>query len=139
MQRGGDRLSDKMVGVISEQVAARYVELNEKAKKIKEEMDKLKHVFHSYFDENCGPNEKGELSVGNYFIQRQIRASDSYDDAKLVDKLEKLQLGDCIILEKKPNEQKIEAAIELGLLNREDISGYIISKRTQAISVKKTK
>jgi hypothetical protein len=135
-----DLMSNKLRGnSISEGLLERYVYLNKVAKEAKEEMDKVKHVFHSYFDEQTGPNTKGEVTIGGYFIQRQIRVSEGYDDDKTVEHLEQLNLKDCIKYEKKPDEQKIEAAIQLGLLNGEKIKEYKISKMTQAISVKKLK
>ncbi|MFD1737233.1 hypothetical protein ACFSCX_11785 [Bacillus salitolerans] len=132
-------MSGKIVKVISEEYVAKYVELNEQAKRIKEEMDKIKQVFHTYFDELCGMNEKGEFNIGDYFLQRQIRITNAFDEERLVEKLEALKLGDCIEYVKKPNEQKLEAAIQLGLISEEDIKEYRLSKRTQAISVKKAK
>jgi hypothetical protein len=124
---------------LSESLLVRYVELNNRAKEIKEEMDKIKHVFHLYFDEKNGPQTKGEVTIGDYFVQRNIRVSEAYDDEKAVQQLESLNLKDCIKYVKKPDEQKIEAAIHLGLINSEDITPYKISKTTQAISVKKVK
>lgn len=124
---------------LSESLLARYVDLNNRAKEIKEEMDKIKHVFHVYFDEQSGPGEKAEIQIGDYFVQRQIRVTEGFDDEKAVSQLEALNLTDCIKYVKKADDQKIASAVQLGLLNDEDISHCRIRKTTQAISVKKVK
>ncbi|MFZ3588814.1 hypothetical protein ACOI1C_05920 [Bacillus sp. DJP31] len=126
-------------GKISEGILEKYVYLNKIAKEAKEEMDKIKHVFHLYFDETSGPNAKGEVKVGDYFVQRQIRVSEGFDDEKTVEHLEQVNLAECIQYVKKADGQKIEAAIQLGLLNGDEINQFKISKMTQAISVKKMK
>jgi hypothetical protein len=124
---------------LSENLLARYVELNNRSKEIKDEMDKIKHVFHLFFDEKNGPLSKAEVRIGDYFVQRQIRVIEGYDDEKAVEKLEALNLKDCIKYVKKPDEQKIDAAIHLGLLSSQDLSPYKKCKTTQAISVKRVK
>ncbi|WP_246941630.1 hypothetical protein [Bacillus pinisoli] len=124
---------------LSEELLERYVLLIKQSKAAKEEMDKIKQVFHSYFDEQTGVNCKAEVTVGDYFIQRQIRISESYDEARTVQYLEEENLKECIQLVKRPDEQKIDAAIQLGLLNDKKINELKVSKSTQAISVKKIK
>ncbi|WP_456279130.1 hypothetical protein [Bacillus sp. AK128] len=124
---------------ITEKLLERYVFLNNLTKDAKEEMDKIKQVFHAFFDEKSGVNAKAEVTIGDYFVQRQIRVSESFDDERTVDYLEKVNLKDCIQHVKKPDEKKIEAAIQLGLLNGPEMNELKISKATQAISVKKIK
>lgn len=124
---------------ISEKLLERYMYLTKVTKDAKEEMDKIKQVFHSFFDEQSGVQTKAEMTIGDYFIQRQVRTSESFDDVKTVDYLEKANLRDCIKHVKKPDEQKIEAAIQLGLLNGKEINELKVSKSTQAISVKRIK
>ncbi len=126
-------------GKVSEILLEKYVYLNRVAKEAKDEMDKIKRVFHLYFDETVGTNQKGEISIGGYIIQRQVRVSESFDDERTVSHLEQLNLADCIDYIKKPDVAKIEAAIQLGLLNSDEINQYKISKLTQAISVKRVK
>jgi hypothetical protein len=134
---GGIVMSNYKKGnAITKKLLERYVHLNDITKEAKAEMDKIKHVFHSYFDEQTGPYNKGEMTLGGYHIQRQIRLSEGYDD-RAVERLEQLSLTDCIKYEKKPDEQKIEAAIQLGLLKEEELKEYRTGKKTQVISVKK--
>jgi hypothetical protein len=135
---GGIKMSNQVSeNSISEKLLERYVLLSKLSKDAKEEMDKIKQVFHTYFDEHTGVNTKAEITIGNYFIQRQIRVSESFDDEKAVEHLEKINLKDCIQFVKKPDEKKIEAAIQLGLLNEKEMQDLKVSKSTQAISVKK--
>ncbi len=97
----------------------------------------MKKVINVYFDETVGKQEKGESIVGDYKIQRQIRTSESYHDEKMVKKLEELNLVDCIRIIKQPDQQKIDAAITLGLLGQADIEDCIVKKTTNAITVRK--
>jgi hypothetical protein len=137
---GGIMMSNQVSeNSISEKMLERYVLLSKLSKDAKEEMDKIKQVFHAYFDEQSGSNTKAEITIGDYFIQRQIRVSESFDDEKTVEHLEQLNLKDCIQYVKRPDEKKIEAAIQLGLLNGEEMNRLKINKSTQAISVKKIK
>lgn len=97
----------------------------------------MKKVLNVYFDETVGKHKKGESIVGNYKIQRQVRSSESYHDEKMVKKLEELNLVECIRVIKQPDQQKVEAAITLGLLGQADIEDCIIKKTTNAITVRK--
>ncbi len=139
MEEGNRVTNQKWESKISEGLLEKYVYLNKIAKEAKDEMDKIKHVFHLYFDERSGPNTKGEVTIGEYLVQRQIRVSEGFDDEKAVEHLEQVNLSDCIQYVKKPDSKKIEAAIQLGLLNEEEMNQHKISKMTQAISVKKVK
>lgn len=122
---------------IPEELISKYFTLSEKAKEIEKELKEMKKVINVYFDETVGKQEKGESIVGNYKIQRQIRTSESYHDEKMVKKLEELNLVDCIQIIKQPDQQKIDAAITLGLLGQADIEDCIVKKTTNAITVRK--
>ncbi|MFS0863203.1 hypothetical protein [Fredinandcohnia sp. 179-A 10B2 NHS] len=122
---------------IPEELMARYVMLSEQAKQIEKELKEMKKVINVYFDETIGKNEKGESVVGNYKIQRQIRCSEGFHDEKMVKRLEDLKLVDCIQTVKQPDQQKIEAAITLGLLAQSDIEDCMIRKTSPVIVVRK--
>jgi hypothetical protein len=122
---------------ISEKIVARYFHLSELEKEIEKEMKELKKVFHLYFDETIGTDQKAEFTLGDYKIQRQIRLSESYDDEKTVSRLEERNLQDCIQIIKKPDIQKIEAAITLGILELKEIEDCRNKKVSKAISVRK--
>ncbi|MFC0272904.1 hypothetical protein ACFFIX_15860 [Metabacillus herbersteinensis] len=122
----------------SERTIARYHQVNKLVKELENELNELKNSIHAHFDLVCGKNEKGELQLGQFKIQRQIRRSESYHDEKMIPKLEELNLTDCIELVKKPDKQKIEAAVTLGLLKNEDIEECIVKRISQAIIVKET-
>lgn len=122
--------------ILSEESIGRYCQLTEEAKKIDKELKELKQRINLYFDESVGVNEKGEITLGDYKITRQIRNSESYDDVKTVEKLEALNLNDCIEYVKKPDPKKIEAVITLGLLDSNVLSDCVNHKITQAIVVR---
>lgn len=122
---------------ISEEMVSRYYELTEKQKEIEHELRQLKQFFHRHFDRTIGPGKKGELRVGNFQVQRQIRENVHYEQEKTVQKLEKLKLEDCIDIIKKPNPEKISAARQLDLLDEDALSDCLVRKTTRAIIVKK--
>lgn len=122
---------------LPEELITRFFTLSEKAKEIEKELKEMKKVLNGYFDETVGKQEKGESVVGDYKIQRQIRWSESYHDEEMVNRLEELNLEDCIQIIKQPDQQKIEAAITLGLLGQADIEDCIVKKTTNAITVRK--
>lgn len=113
-----------------------YERLNQSKKEIEAQMNKLKKHFHAYFDETVGENEKGELVLEGYKLQRLIRSVEQFDEEKTVEKLEELNMKDLIQIVKRPDEEKIHAALNLGFLKREDIEQCILNKKTGAISVK---
>ncbi|MDR7071720.1 hypothetical protein [Fictibacillus barbaricus] len=121
---------------ISEDLVIKYNKLNDKKKEIEKELDELKKVFHIYFDSMVGKNEKGEVTVNNYKLQRQIRKSEKFNDEKTVQKLEQLNMNDLIQLVKKPDEEKVKSALTLGFLKEEDLEGCLIKSASQAIVVK---
>lgn len=121
---------------VTEEMVARYYTLNRQAKTIEKEMDALKKTFNEYFDETVGHGTKGEIHLGNYKLQRQIRTSERYIDDKTVQKLEALRLTDCVRIVKRPDEQKIEAALTLGLLSVDELSDCKVRKVSKAIYVR---
>lgn len=122
---------------ITEQVLEQYYQLNERKKEIEKQMKELNQAFHQYFDETAGENEKGEVHVGPYKLQRQIRSSHYFDDEKTVQRLEELNLHDCIQIIKKPDQKKLESAITLGIIEGDQINDCKVSKNTKAIVIRK--
>ncbi len=123
-------------GSLTTDMLKRYFELNNQKKKIDNELKLLKNNLHEILDESIGKEQKGELQRGDYKIQRQIRSSISYIDEKTVAKLEELNLNDCIIHVKRPDTNKLEAAIKLGLVEENEFEGCKKTKVTQALVVK---
>ncbi len=116
----------------------RYVELNMYKKEIEQEMNELKKRFHEALDLSFGKQNKGEIRQGNYKLQRQIRSAVSYDDAGTVKQLEQLNLKEFIIETKIPDTEKLESALNLGLVEEEDFKEYKKVRVTQSIIVKET-
>ncbi|WP_026580839.1 hypothetical protein [Bacillus sp. J33] len=121
--------------MITKDMLARFEELNRKKKDLETELDKLKDLFHQYFDTAVGKNEKGEVKINNYRLQRQIRRAERFDPVPTVSKLEELNLID--LIQKRPDEGKIKSALDLGLLKEQDLEGCRISKTTAALLIKK--
>jgi hypothetical protein len=121
---------------ISEDLVIKYNTLNERKKEIEKELDELKKVFHIYFDSIVGKNEKGEVTVNNYKLQRQIRKSEKFNDEKTVHRLHELNMTDLIQHVPKPDEEKVKSAITLGLIKEDDLDGCLIKSASQAIVVK---
>ncbi len=124
-----------MANMITKDMLARFEELNRKKKDLETELDKLKDLFHQYFDTAVGKNEKGEVKINNYRLQRQIRRAERFDPVPTVSKLEELNLID--LIQKRPDEGKIKSALDLGLLKEQDLEGCRISKTTAALLIKK--
>ncbi|BAC14861.1 hypothetical protein [Oceanobacillus iheyensis HTE831] len=122
---------------VTEDMLSRYFELNKLRKEIDSEMKELKEVFHSYMDHRVGENKKGEYSEGSYQLVRQIRKAEKYRETETVEKLEEMQLHDLILVQKKPDVTKINAAAELGLLRTDELEELKTTSYTQAIAVKK--
>ncbi len=78
--------------------------------------------------------QKGEVRHGKYKVQRVIRSKVQYDEEKTVEKLEELNLADFLV--KRPDTEKLEAAIKVDLVKEKDFEGCKTNKLTQAISVK---
>jgi hypothetical protein len=124
---------------ISEDLVIKYNTLSAKKKELEKELDELKKVFHIYFDNLVGPNEKGEVTVNNYKLQRQIRKSEKFNDEKTVQRLTALNMTDLIHHVPKPDEEKVKSALTLGLIKEEDLEGCLIKSASQAIVVKTLK
>ncbi|MEA3319565.1 MAG: hypothetical protein U9Q88_06020 [Bacillota bacterium] len=112
-----------------------YYECNKQKKEIEKQMEELKERFHLYFDKSFGQDEKAEVVMGGYKLQRQVRKSEKYSD-ETVHKLEALSMKELIKTVKKPDDAKIKAAIQLNLLKEEDLEGCLITNSSLAISVK---
>ncbi|WP_026563081.1 hypothetical protein [Bacillus sp. J37] len=120
--------------VITREMLAHFLELQHKKKEVETEIDELKRAFNEYFDLSVGKNAKGEMVLREYKLQRQIRNSVKFKQQQTVKKLEELNLLD--LIEKKPDEEKIRSAIQLGLLHEEDLEGCKTVNTSQAIYVK---
>ena len=123
--------------LVSEEMLARYYDLNKMKKEIDAEMSQLKSNFHTYMDQFAGVNEKGEFTEGAYTLLRQIRKTDKFIEKDTIKRLEELHLDDLINVVKKPDDGKINAAIELGLLEGKELEDCRITRYTAAIAVKK--
>lgn len=121
---------------ITEEMVARYHSLNEEAKVIEKELAQLKKRFNEYFDQTVGQHAKGELLLGDYKLQRQIRRSERYIDDKAVHRLEELNMADCIQITKRPDKEKIQAAIKLGLLSAAALDDCKHHRVSEAIYVR---
>lgn len=129
----GDKMTN-MNQIITREMLSRYQELNQKKKEIEKQLDELKKIFNEYFDISVGQNVKGEITVSDYKLQRQIRTTEKYKQEETVNRLEELKLMDLIL--KRPDEGKIKSALNLGLLKEEDLTGCKEISSSQAIYVK---
>lgn len=120
--------------VLTREMLAHYLELSKKKKEIESELEEMKKVFNQYFDELVGKNEKGEVILKNYKLQRQIRKTEKYEDERTVKRLEELNLTE--LIQKRPDPSKIESAVHLGILDEEQIKDCKKVTTTQAIYVK---
>lgn len=120
--------------VITREILAHYLELQHKKKEVETEIDEWKRAFNEYFDLSVGKNAKGEMVLRDYKLQRQIRNTEKFKQQQTVKRLEELNLLD--LIEKKPDEGKIKSAIQLGLLQEEDLEGCKTVNTSQAIYVK---
>lgn len=122
--------------LITGDMLVRYYELNKQKKEIELEMNDLKDVFQSYFNNIVGSDHKGEITISGYKLQRQIRKTEKYNEEETIRRLEEFKMNDLIQVVKKPDDVKIKAALNLGLLNASQLDGCVITTSTQAISVK---
>ncbi|QCJ45200.1 hypothetical protein FAY30_12665 [Bacillus sp. S3] len=122
--------------MITGEMLVRYYELNKQKKEIEFEMNQLKEAFQTYFNHLVGSNHKGEITVSGYKLQRQIRKTEKYNEVVTVERLEELQMNDLIQVVKKPDDAKIKAALNLGLLNPTNLEGCLVTNYTPAITVK---
>lgn len=130
----GIKLKKKMDYFITKEMLVHYDELNRKKKEVEAELDQLKKAFNQYFDTAVGKNEKGEIIISDYKLQRQIRTTEKFDQEPTVKRLEELNMLD--LIQKKPDEIKIKSALNLGLLKEQDLEGCIKVNSSQAIYVK---
>lgn len=114
----------------------KYYEYNKKKKEIEVELNRLKEVFHQYFEHQLGSDDKGEVLLGGFKLQRQVRKTEKYREDTTIKRLEELQMKDLILVVKKPDEAKIKSAIQLGLLEEKDLEGCLTTSTSLAISVK---
>ena len=122
--------------LVTADMIARYHCLMKEKKTIEDEMNALKEVFHHFFDKHTGVNQKGELIENGLKLQRQIRKTEKYLPEPTVKKLEELRMSDLIEVRKIPDEQKINASIQLGLLNEEDLAECKTVNYSKAIAIK---
>ncbi|WP_188205590.1 hypothetical protein [Alkalibacillus aidingensis] len=121
---------------LSEELLKRYYELNQQKLEIDKELKQIKKQIHNYLDETYGKEQKGEVKLGRYKAQRVIRSSVSYDDEKTVKKLKDLNLEEFIEVVKRPDTKKLEAAMELDLVDDNEFADCKKKKQSQAITVK---
>ena len=122
--------------LITGEMLMKYHELNKKKKEIDSEMDYLKKIFHTYFDNFVGENKKGEIIDQGMKLQTQIRKTEKYNEALTIQVLEQLNLNDLIKVVKKPDDDKINAALQLGLLTENDLSDCKNTTYSKVISVR---
>jgi hypothetical protein len=128
-----------MTNEITREMLCEYEDLLELKKDIEKKLDTLKKTFHLFFDEQVGVNEKGEVTIEGYKLQRQIRKVEKFNEAKTVDRLESLNMVDLIQIIKRPDEEKVKAAINLGFLKDEDLEGCVTVHASGAIFVRQEK
>ncbi len=121
---------------VTREKLAHYADLIVRKKEIEAELDELKKEFNDYFDSSVGKQGKGEIIIGDYKLQRQIRKTEKYAQEATVTRLEELNLHE--LIQKKPDEGKIKSALNLGLLKKQDLDGCVSTIYSQAISVKQT-
>lgn len=119
---------------ITREKLAHYTDLLRKRREIETELDTLKTDFNRYFDDYVGENMKGELTISDYKLQRQIRKTEKYEQETTVKRLEELNLNE--LIQKKPDEVKIKSALHLGLVKDKDLEGCVFVNTSQAIYVK---
>ena len=121
---------------ITDEMLVQYYELSKKKKEIELEMNELKDNFHDYFNKLVGPNNKAEVTINGYKLQRQMRKIEKYNEEVTVKRLEELQMTDLVQVVKKPDDAKIKSALQLGLLDEKNLEGCIVTSYSPAISVK---
>jgi hypothetical protein len=122
--------------LITGEMLSRYYELNKQKKEIELEMNELKDVFHHYFEKLIGSNDKGEITINGFKLQRQVRKQEKYNEEITIKRLEELRMNDLIQVVKKPDDLKIKSALNLGLLTDKHLEGCLITTYSPAISVK---
>ncbi|GIN73865.1 hypothetical protein J14TS2_43400 [Bacillus sp. J14TS2] len=120
--------------VITKEMLVRYYQLNEQKKRTEEQLDELKNIFNHYFDLFLGYHEKGEVTVDEYMLQRQIRTIEKYEQEETVKRLETLQLNE--LIQRRPDNKKIKSALDLGILSETDLDGCKQVNKLNVIIVK---
>ncbi len=129
-------MRDNHDSLMTGEMLINYYDLNKKKKEIEMEMNQLKNRFHLYFDNQVGSNQKGEVTIDGYKLQRQIRKTEKFNEEATIKRLEELQMNDLIQIVKKPDDVKIKSALTLDFLNTEDLDGCIETSFSPAITVK---
>ncbi|MGD6817838.1 hypothetical protein [Metabacillus sp. 84] len=119
-----------------EEKAARYRKISLQIKELESEQNQLKEELNAYLDGRFGENQKGKMELGEYVVQRQIRSLETYAEDTLIARLEALKLEDCIRTVKKPDKDKIEAALTLGLVSGDDLKDCIKQKMSKVLIIK---
>ncbi|OZU88307.1 hypothetical protein CIL03_11675 [Virgibacillus indicus] len=114
----------------------KYYDLNRRKKEIEQEMNHLKKLFHTYFDSEAGPQTKGEFTHNGFKLQRQIRKSEKFNTDVTIARLDELNMNELIKIVRKPDDEKINAAVSLGLLKEEDLEDCRVTNYSAAITVK---
>jgi hypothetical protein len=129
-------MGSKNAPLITGEMLVKYYELSKQKKEIDLELNELKDIFHRYFNEAAGLEEKGEITISGYKLQRQMRKAEKYHDEMTIKRLEELKMNDLIQVVKKPDDVKIKAALNLGLLSEEQLEGCLVTTFSPAITVK---
>ncbi|WP_033826740.1 hypothetical protein [Bacillus andreraoultii] len=124
------------IDLITEDMVARFSELSKQAKEIDKELVRLKKLFNEYFDLTVGKNEKGRVSFESFILERHIRTSEKYREEETVEKLEDMNLSECVKVVKKVDEEKVSAVLTLGLLPPEVLAEYKERRHVPVITVK---
>jgi hypothetical protein len=122
--------------IVTAEMIEQYYECNRQKKELEQQMESLKKKFNDYLDTHFGENVKGELKMGGYKLQRQVRNAEKFLEEPTVTKLESLNMNELIKVIKKPDDAKIKAAIELKLLDPLQLEGCLVSTSSTAISVR---
>lgn len=138
MVEGGFVMADlkNHPSLITEEMVEKYYRIHKQVKDLEKELSQLKKTFNQYFDLTVGPHEKGILNFDSFILQRTVRTSERFREEEAVQKLEALNLMDCIKVEKRVDEEKVNAAITLGLLEKDELDDLKERKFTSVISVK---
>jgi len=124
------------VFTITEKELKKYYNLNKQKKEIDQQLNHLKKLFHQALDKETGQNQKAEIECGQFKLQRQIRQTVSYRNDETIKKLIALNLEDFIKIERRPDKEKLEAGIKLGLVDAKEFEDYKQTRITQALIVK---
>ncbi|QFT88969.1 hypothetical protein FIU87_09955 [Bacillus sp. THAF10] len=121
---------------ITAEMIQQYYEYHKQKKELESQMEELKEKFHLYFDNSFGKDEKAEIVMGGFKLQRQVRKSEKFKDEPTLQRLDELNMTELIQVVRKPDDSKIKAAIQLNLIKVEDLEGCLVTNSSTAISVK---